>query len=83
MHLACKIRLTYNVWFHSGTNGHTSYQTFLVHLGDVCKIVVTTVTVPEGECERKSRDPVGRLRKWFSGTREESTVVWSNWSTKQ
>ncbi len=37
-------------------------QCLASHLGDVCNVVVTTVTIPEQRSERKSRDPVGRLR---------------------
>src|SRR3981081_1467205 len=45
--------------------------------------MVAATTMPERRSERKSRDPVGRLRRWFSGTGEESAVVRTNGSTEE
>ncbi len=47
VHLACEAGLANNVQFCGGAKGHTCNQTFLVHPGDVCKIMVTTATMPE------------------------------------
>jgi hypothetical protein len=44
---------------------------------------MTATAMPERRSKGKSRDPVGRLRRRFSGTREESTVARTNRSTEE
>ena len=57
---------------------HSSHQAVHVYFGDINHIIMATATMPERRSERQGGDPVGRLSKRFSGTREVCTVVRPN-----